>query len=89
MKKILILPALLLASLSFVAFSPIDSSANYNDISQNNSQTELTTEVGSFTEMYTRSVLSDKSTWTHRHKEFTLTSENSNIFALEQSFSRN
>jgi len=89
MKKIFIIPCLLFACLSFVAFSPADSTAKYNDLSKSNIETELRTEVGSFTEMYTRSVLSDKSTWSHRHKEFTLTASNSNVLALENSLNRN
>lgn len=89
MRKQLILPVLLLTSLSFVAFSPIDSISDYNDISENTIQNEFTKEVGSFTEMYTRTYLSDKTVWAHRYKEYTLTSEHSDINSIEHTLGRN
>lgn len=89
MKKILIFSMLLLGCISFLAFSPINRTSEYHDISSNEIQTEMVSEVGSFTEMYTRSVLSDKSTWSHRYKEYTLTAANYNIYSLETSLNRN
>lgn len=89
MKKQLILPVLLLTCLSFVAFSPIDRISDYNDVSENTIQDEFTSEVGSFTEMYTRTVLSDNTVWSHRYKEFTLTSEYLDMNSIELTLRRN
>jgi len=70
MKKILYSGFVLFGSLSLVAFSPSDQVASYSDLS-NDTQNNLTTEVGSFVQSETSHQTEDKTTWNKRHKTWT------------------
>lgn len=83
MKILLIKSGLVLTGLSLFAFSSIDKTNEFNDISNNVNITENSIETSSFTERYTRTYNPDQTVWAHRVKEYTLTSEISDITALE------
>ena len=87
MKKIFIAFAFVAFSLTLFAFSPVGSNANYSDFNKTNRK--LDKEVSSFTEMYTRTYLSDNSVWAHRHKDFTISETTTSISTLESALDRN
>ncbi len=89
MKKIIVAPALCASFLFLVAFSPADINATYLDISKDNLNREFNEEVSSFTEMYTRCTLSDKSTWSHRYKTYELTSQEEAYSTYSLALNRN
>lgn len=87
MKKTFVSFVALTTCLSLFAFSPIQNEAAFNNLS--NSRKKLVKEVSSFTEMYTRTYLSDQTVWAHQHKEYNVTSTTTGVDMIESTLNRN
>ncbi|MGX1025043.1 hypothetical protein ACSSV5_002216 [Psychroflexus sp. MBR-150] len=88
MKKLLLYTCTLSVCLFLFSFSSSNTIGSFEDITQN-SEYEMTTELGEFTEFENTRYTSDKTEWNHRRKTWTDFSKIADLNSIHEAINKN